>query len=55
MSDSMADDYDIGLDDDDYGDDISVQCGKCYRNYDPLENMDGKCPLCGSDEIVGDR
>ena len=50
---SMTDDYDIGIDDD--FDDIDVQCGNCYRHYDPLENMDGKCPFCGSSEIVGDR
>ena len=57
MSDSLTGDYDFGddgLDFDEYSG-VSVMCGKCYRLYDPLENMDGKCPSCGSEEIVGDR
>lgn len=35
--------------------DVPVQCGKCYAWYDAAEAMDGTCPHCGSDEIVGDR
>jgi hypothetical protein len=35
--------------------DVPVQCGSCYQWYDALENVDGEFPLCGSDEIVGDR
>ena len=58
MSDSMADDYDIGIDDeydlDEYSG-MNVMCGKCYSLYDPLDKMDGKCPNCGSLEVVGDR
>ena len=49
----MVDDYDMGLDDD--FDDVSVQCGGCYRYYDPLEDLTGKCPFCGCSDIVGDR
>lgn len=53
---SMADEMNyMDHGDEDYSDNVFVQCGKCYRNYDPLENRDGKCPSCGSDEIVGDR
>ena len=35
--------------------DAPFQCGKCYQWYDAAESMDGTCPLCGSDEVVGDR
>lgn len=30
-----------------------VQCGGCYQWYDAAEG--GSCPLCDSDEVVGDR
>ena len=31
----------------------AVQCGNCYQWYDAVES--GSCPLCDSDEVVGDR
>ena len=31
-----------------------VQCGNCYVFYDPV-TQDGECPLCQSDEWVGNR
>ena len=33
--------------------DVPVQCGECYVWYDGLAY--GKCPICDSDEIVGNR
>jgi rRNA maturation endonuclease Nob1 len=33
---------------------VPVQCGSCYTWYDAAEDL-GECPVCGSDEIVGDR
>ena len=33
--------------------DIPVNCGECYCYYDAAEN--NLCPVCGSDEVVGDR
>jgi hypothetical protein len=30
-----------------------IQCGTCYQWYDAAES--GSCPLCNSDEVVGDR
>ena len=33
--------------------DAPVQCGECYNFYDPKEN--DFCPVCDSDEWVGDR
>lgn len=32
---------------------IPVQCGECYVWYD--NHKDEICPICFSDEIVGDR
>jgi rRNA maturation endonuclease Nob1 len=34
---------------------VPVQCGACYEWYDADEELSGFCPVCGSDEIVGDR
>jgi hypothetical protein len=31
----------------------AAQCGSCYQWYDAAESQ--SCPLCDSDEIVGDR
>jgi hypothetical protein len=31
----------------------AVQCGSCYQWYDAAESP--SCPLCDSDEVVGDR
>ena len=33
--------------------DVPIQCGECYVWYNGTE--DGNCPLCDSDEIVGNR
>ena len=33
--------------------DVPVNCGECYHWYDITENS--TCPLCGSDELVGNR
>lgn len=44
------------MDDDveDYGNCDEVECAGCYQMYKPIDN-DGICPICGSDEVVGDR